>query len=284
MSDLRTAALRALEACEQRLPLQGQAAIIDELNNLRTALAEPQIDPVDEYRKGFIAGQIDMRDRDQAQPEQEPELATVGPDLQKQARMLLEQLAANRPRRALDVDSTRRLLEAISAPGETDKLITDLIRSAWEWGVSCEVDDVRWGEDGDSHNQWLRDRTNDAATRLHAAVLTSGKKANKQAEFDSPERRCGGPGCDLKCCQPVEEPVAKVELMMTGGNAGLATRIVEIDDRLRERLRPGQLLYTAPPQRKPLPKHNQHCVDVPGYGLMAVRLVRAVERAHGVKE
>ena len=43
-------------------------------------------------------------------------------------------------------------------------------------------------------------------------------------------------------------------------------------------------LYAAPPQRKPLPKHDQHCVDVPGYGLMAVRLVRAVERAHGIKE
>ena len=43
-------------------------------------------------------------------------------------------------------------------------------------------------------------------------------------------------------------------------------------------------VYTAPPQRKPLPKHDQHCVDVPGYGLMAVRLVRAVERAHGIKE
>lgn len=123
-----------------------------------------------------------------AEPVQEPERATVGPHLQKQARRLLEQLAANRPRRALDVDSTRRLLEVISAPGETDKLIADLIRSAWEWGVSCEVDDVRWGEAGDSHNQWLRDRTNDAATRLHAAVLTSGKKPNKQADLDSPER------------------------------------------------------------------------------------------------
>ena len=44
------------------------------------------------------------------------------------------------------------------------------------------------------------------------------------------------------------------------------------------------MLHTAPPQRKPLPKHDQHCVDVPGYGLMAVRLVRAVERAHGIKE
>ena len=49
--------------------------------------------------------------------------------------------------------------------------------------------------------------------------------------------------------EPVE-PVAKVELMMTGGNAGLSTRIVEIYDHFRERLRPGQLLYTAPPQRK----------------------------------
>ena len=51
--------------------------------------------------------------------------------------------------------------------------------------------------------------------------------------------------------EPVE-PVAKVELMMTGGNAGLATRIVEIDHHLRDRLRPGQLLYTAPPKRQPL--------------------------------
>jgi len=48
--------------------------------------------------------------------------------------------------------------------------------------------------------------------------------------------------------EPVE-PAAKVELMMTGGNAGLATRIVEIDHHLRERLRLGQLLYTASPQQ-----------------------------------
>lgn len=41
MTDLRTAAHQALEACEQRLPLKGQAAIIGELNNLRAALAEP---------------------------------------------------------------------------------------------------------------------------------------------------------------------------------------------------------------------------------------------------
>ena len=46
----------------------------------------------------------------------------------------------------------------------------------------------------------------------------------------------------------------------------------------------GDAVYTAPPQRKPLPKHDQHCVDVPGYGLMAVRLVRAVERAHCITD
>ena len=55
MSDLRTAAQQALEACEQRLPLNGQAAIIDELNNLRAAL-EQQAEPNAEYERGFIDG------------------------------------------------------------------------------------------------------------------------------------------------------------------------------------------------------------------------------------
>ena len=70
--------------------------------------------------------------------------------------------------------------------------------------------------------------------------------------------------------EPVE-PVAKVELMTTGGNAGLATRIVEIDNHLRERLRPGQLLYTDPPQRKPL-------TDEEIESCLKVELARAVER------
>ena len=79
-----------------------------------------------------------------------------------------------------------------------------------------------------------------------------------------------------------EEPVAKVELMVTGGSAGLATRIVEIDDHLRERLRPGQLLYTAPPQRKPLTDGEladlwyKQSTDWMEFG-------RAIEAAHGIK-
>jgi hypothetical protein len=92
MSDLRTAAQQALEAlvtaeagladigdadreqgddvawCEARAAaaLEGPRAAI---TALRAALAQPLPDPVDEYRKGFIDGQIDMRDRPE---EQEP--------------------------------------------------------------------------------------------------------------------------------------------------------------------------------------------------------------------
>lgn len=57
--------------------------------------------------------------------------------------------------------------------------------------------------------------------------------------------------------EPVGEPVARVELMQTGGNAGLATRSVEIDDPLRERLRPGDVLYDRPAPGVP---------ELPGYG------------------
>ena len=42
MTDLRQAAQQALEAAEKRLPLIGQASIINELNALREALAQPE--------------------------------------------------------------------------------------------------------------------------------------------------------------------------------------------------------------------------------------------------
>jgi hypothetical protein len=87
--------------------------------------------------------------------------------------------------------------------------------------------------------------------------MTDLRQAAQQAlealEQDNPAGRTATiTALKAALAEPVQEPVAKVELMMTGGNAGLATRIVEIDDHLRERLRPGQLLYTAPPQRRPL--------------------------------
>ena len=70
MNDLRQAAqqaLKYLDAPSAKLwPAGMQHRII---TALRAALAEPDIDPVDEYRKGFIAGQIDMRDRPEEQPD-----------------------------------------------------------------------------------------------------------------------------------------------------------------------------------------------------------------------
>ena len=45
----------------------------EHITAIKAALAQPAIDPVHEYRKGFIAGQIDMRDRPEEQPAQEPE-------------------------------------------------------------------------------------------------------------------------------------------------------------------------------------------------------------------
>lgn len=89
--------------------------------------------------------------------------------------------------------------------------------------------------------------------------------------------------------EPVQEPVAKVELMTTGENAGLATRIVEIDDHLRERLRPGQLLYTAPPQRQPLTdeKISDLWCEVSNTDFVTADthvFARAIERAHGIGE
>ena len=80
--------------------------------------------------------------------------------------------------------------------------------------------------------------------------------------IDALERRLA----EAQQAEPVE-PVAKVELMMTGGNAGLATRIVEIEDHLRERLRPGPLLYTStpPPQRKLVPLTEEEILKAIGW-------------------
>lgn len=113
----------------------------------------------------------------------EPERAEDGSGhLRRQAKRLLAQLAANRPRRSIDLSDMQSLLERVATPAETDKLIADLIRAAWEWGVSCEIDDVRWGEAGDSYNQMLRDRTHDLATQLQAHLPVRGKTPNTGVE------------------------------------------------------------------------------------------------------
>jgi len=98
-------------------------------------------------------------------------MSNADPTIRREAQRLLKQLDDNRPRRALDLDALRYLLANVAEPADVDKLIADLIRAAWEWGVSCEIDDVRWGEAGDSHNQGLRDRTQELATRLQAVAF-----------------------------------------------------------------------------------------------------------------
>lgn len=96
MNDLRQAAQQALEALEQcglddthrsyEFEHAARAALRDALAQQEPGgvcgrcggwvcdpvLAQPLPDPADEYRKGFIDGQIDMRDRPEEQQEQEP--------------------------------------------------------------------------------------------------------------------------------------------------------------------------------------------------------------------
>lgn len=98
-------------------------------------------------------------------------MSSADPIIRRQAQRLLEQLNDKRPRRALNLDELRYLLANVAEPADVDKLVADLIRAAWEWGVSCEIDSVRWGEAGDSHNQTLRDRTQELANRLQAAAF-----------------------------------------------------------------------------------------------------------------
>lgn len=79
------------------------------------------------------------------------------------------------------------------------------------------------------------------------------------------------------------QPVAKVQLLTTGGNAGLATRIVEIDDPLRDRLRPGQMLYTAPPQRQPLTDEEIEYLYFDKLNCDFKAFARAIEARSGIK-
>lgn len=75
------------------------------------------------------------------------------------------------------------------------------------------------------------------------------------------------------------EPVARVELMQTGGNTGLATRIVEIDDPLRERLHPGDVLYTLPapgvPEFSRIAKRKLDELQEQGFAITGYAIQRA---------
>lgn len=85
------------------------------------------------------------------------------------------------------------------------------------------------------------------------AMSKAYEALNKSRPFDADNARMQRDAMDaLRTAiqqaesEPVGEPRARVELMKTGGNAGLSTRIIELDIATRERLRPGDLLYTHP--------------------------------------
>ena len=126
----------------------------------------------------------------------------------------------------------------------------------------------------------ISDPVLDRKTLLQQVAALAQEQAGCKTEADCTSQ----PWCKVRGeCQrkqeqaePAQEPVAKVELMTAGGNAGLATRIVEIDDHLRERLRPGQLLYTAPPQRKSLT--DEEIMALWQRHIRPVSFARAIER------
>ena len=74
---------------------------------------------------------------------------------------------------------------------------------------------------------------NNACAFLRAALA-------EPQEPDSPERRCGGPGCDGTCCKPVQEPVA-VLLEYENGERELRFKNNGWDAKETP-------LYTAPPR------------------------------------
>lgn len=87
-----------------------------------------------------------------------------------------------------------------------------------------------------------------------------------------------------------QKPVALVKVLEAGGNAGIATRIVEIDDPMRERLQPGTKLYAAPnPARQPLTDEQILSIVrvAPALGTAEaewLHVARAIEAAHGITE
>lgn len=85
--------------------------------------------------------------------------------------------------------------------------------------------------------EWVQQTARPCELGLHRADVLKHRIERLEAELEQARAALAARG----------EPVARVELITAGGNAGIATRIVEIDVPSRERLRHGTKLYTAPP-------------------------------------
>ena len=136
-----------------------------------------------------------------------------------------------------------------------------------------------------------------ARTALRAALAQ--EQAEPVQESDSPERRCGGPGCDGTCCQPVQEPVdvglleyrgnsvAFIHQKMTAYRTGIdaawdAFRANGLHPDGKTSLADMIAKYTAPPKAEPLTEEEIDAMwreAVSAEGFTTAQFVRNFARA-----
>ena len=103
-------------------------------------------------------------------------------------------------------------------------------------------------------------------------------------EPDDPARRCGGPGCDGTCCQPVQEPMKLWPLAPLTGYYDVGGKRVWLE-------KDEPFPQPAPPQHKPLTEEEiVRIFETPELAgtrfqtptLKAIAIARAIERAHKI--
>ena len=102
---------------------------------------------------------------------------------------------------------------------------------------------------------------------------------------------CGRGGCKRENVKPEQEPVARVKTV--GGYPDASEHTVEWLVKFKD-VMSGQLLYAAPPARKPLTDYQIREIDELVWkelsceektlGQFALKMARAIERAHGITE
>lgn len=61
-----------------------------------------------------------------------------------------------------------------SQAGEVTAEIDTLVKAVWTWGESCGVDGVPFASKGDSHNEWMKSKAEEAKRNLLAAINAKG--------------------------------------------------------------------------------------------------------------
>ena len=125
------------------------------------------------------------------------------------------------------------------------------------------------------------------ADQYHAAM--AGYRPQRHAQMDADVQQIASAITALRAAlaEPVQEPVAIVGRKGYGGQWAPPGPPIKTVHMLRE-LPEGMLLYTAPPQRKPLTENEIKKLLIESAGMtiqfsdVDLRLARAIERAHGI--